>query len=443
MNHEPLDHFHQAFAALAKTLPGAEPPWLRVARRRAFECFGTLGVPTPRHEDWKYTNVAALGKRAWHFSPQRLDEAKAARLVEELTFAGREHRLVFLNGCYAPKLSRVNQLPHGAFVGSLSRALREMPDRLEAMFSTQEWHDGLAALNTAFLCDGFVVALPPDTKLDDPLHMVFLANEADLAVQPFNVVLAGARSSCAIVEQFAGLNDNLYLTNTITRIVADDYADVQHYRLQQEGNRAFHIARIDVEQRQSSHFTSHAFAFGSALSRTGIAANLSACEADVTLNGLYFAGGRQHVDHHTCIDHAQPHGTSREYYRGVLAGAARGVFNGRVIVRPDAQQTDAHQANHNLLLSRDAEIDTKPQLEIFADDVRCTHGATVGQLDESQLFYLRSRGVDETTARALLTYAFARDIVERVRIDALRGRLENLLLARMPEAGRAKDLIWT
>ena len=161
----------------------------------------------------------------------------------------------------------------------------------------------------------------------------------------------------------------------------------------------------------------------------------------MTLNGLYLAGGRQHVDHHTRIDHAKPRGTSREYYRGVLDGAARGVFNGRVVVHPDAQKTDSHQANHNLLLSRDAEVDTKPQLEIYADDVKCTHGATVGQLDENQLFYLRSRGIEERMARALLTYAFARDIIERVRIDSLRGRLETILLARMPEGDRIKELI--
>ncbi len=440
MNHEPLDHFHQAFATQAKILPGAELPWLRAARRRAFEQFGTLGVPTTRDEDWKYTNVAMLGKRPWHFAPQRSDDVDGRHIVEELALDAQGDRLVFVNGRYAPKLSNVQRLPHGVFVGSLARALREMPDRLEAMFSAQTWPDGLAALNTAFLCDGFVVVLPPGIVLDRPLQMLFLSDEAGLAVQPFNVVLAGARSGCAIVEQFVGLNNEVYLTNTITRIVADEQVDVQHYRLQQEGGKAFHIAGIDAEQGHASHFTSHAFAFGSALSRTGIAAHLNARDAEVTLNGLYFAGGRQHVDHHTRIDHAKPRGTSREYYRGVLDGAARGVFNGRVIVHPDAQQTDAYQANHNLLLSRDAEIDTKPQLEIFADDVRCTHGATVGQLDENQLFYLRARGVDEFTARALLTYAFARDIVERVRFDALRGRLESLLLARMPEGGRIREL---
>lgn len=198
--------------------------------------------------------------------------------------------------------------------------------------------------------------------------------------------------------------------------------------------------RYDAAQQRASRFASHVFAFGSALSRTDIGASLNAEDAQTTLNGLYLAGGRQHVDHHTRIDHAKPHSMSREYYPGVLDGAARGVFSGKVRVHPDAQKTDTHQANHNLLLSRDAEIDTKPQLEIFADNVKCTHGATVGQLDENQLFYLRARGVEEPMARALLTYAFARDIVERVGIDSLRGWLEALLLARMPEGERIKEL---
>jgi Fe-S cluster assembly protein SufD len=444
MKNESLDFFHQAFEQLAKTLPGAELPWLRAARRSAFEQFDALGFPTTRHEDWKYTNVSAIGKRPWHFAPQRTgrtDDSDLRRIVDELVLDPAGHRLVFVNGHHVPRLSKLSGLPQGVFVGSLTRALREMPQRLQAAVASQTYADGFTALNTAFLVDGFAVVLPPGEVIDQPLHMLFLTDEAGLAVQPFNVVLAGARSGCVIVEHFVGFGDNAYWTNAVTRIVADEQADVQHYRLQQESSKAFHIASVAAAQQRASCFTSHAFAFGGALSRTGIDTSLNAANAQATLNGLYFVGGRQHVDHHTRIDHAEPHGTSREYYRGVLDGAARGVFNGRVIVHRDAQQTDTHQANHNLLLSRDAEIDTKPQLEIYADDVKCTHGATVGQLDENQLFYLRARGVEERMARALLTYAFARDIVERVRIESLRGRLERLLLARTPEGERIRELL--
>ncbi|MGF6605960.1 Fe-S cluster assembly protein SufD [Paraburkholderia sp. WSM4175] len=447
MKNESLDYFHQAFGQLAKTLPGAEFPWLRDARRSAFDQFDALGLPTTRHEDWKYTNVSALGKRPWHFRAQRTDLVDLSggrdgrRIVDELELDPAGHRLVFVNGRHVPRLSKLNGLPHGVFVGSLTRALKEMPQRLEAAIVSPEYADGFAALNTAFMTDGFAVVLPPGEVIDQPLQILFLTDEANLAVQPFNIVLAGTRSGCTIVEHFLGLSDDAYWTNAVTRIVADEQADVQHYRLQRESSKAFHIASVAVAQQRGSCFTSHAFAFGAALSRTGIGTSLNAENAQATLNGLYFVGGRQHVDHHTRIDHTEPHGTSREYYRGVLDGAARGVFNGRVIVHRDAQQTDTHQANHNLLLSRNAEIDTKPQLEIYADDVKCTHGATVGQLDDSQLFYLRARGIEERMGRALLTYAFARDIVERVRIDSLRGRLENLLFARTPEGERIRELL--
>jgi Fe-S cluster assembly protein SufD len=444
MKDKSLDPFHHAFRQVARTLPGAELSWLRAARRSAFDQFDALGLPTTRDEDWKYTNVSALGKRPWHFAPQRtghIHNGDMRRIVDELVLDPADHRLVFVNGHHVSQLSKLHGLPHGVFVGSLARALREMPQWLEAAIASQTHADGFAALNTAFMADGFAVLLPPGEVIERPLHMLFLADEAGLATQPFNVVLAGARSGCAIVEHFAGQGGDAYWTNAVTRIVVDEQADVQHYRLQQEGPKAFHIASVFVAQQRASRIASHAFAFGGALSRTGIGTSLNAENAQATLNGLYFVGGRQHVDHHTRIDHAVVHGTSREYYRGVLDGAAHGVFNGRVIVHPDAQQTDTHQANHNLLLSRDAEIDTKPQLEIYADDVKCTHGATVGQLDEDQLFYLRARGVEERMARALLTYAFARDVVERVRIDSLRGRLENVLLTRTREGERIRELL--
>jgi Fe-S cluster assembly protein SufD len=440
MNAATLDRFHQAFGLLTGNLPGSDLPWLQAVRRRAFEQFAALGFPTTGQEDWKYTNVAAIEKRPLHFAPGGLDYVSAGK-VGQLALATASHLLVFVNGRYAPALSRLNTLPGDVFVGNLPHALHTMPERLEPVLAEQPAANGFAALNAAFFADGFAVMLPRGSVVEEPIHALFLVDEADLALQPFNVVLADASSRCAIIEHFVGLNDEPYLTNAVTRILAADGAAVDHYRLQQEGKKAFHVAAMRAEQERGSRFASHVFSLGSALSRTDIGSALNAEGAEVTLNGLYLAGGRQHVDHHTRIEHAKPRGTSREYYRGVLDGAARGVFNGRVVVHPDAQKTDSHQANHNLLLSRDAEVDTKPQLEIYADDVKCTHGATVGQLDDNQLFYLRSRGIEERMARALLTYAFARDIIERVRIDSLRGRLETILLARMPEGDRIKELI--
>ncbi|HEY3536345.1 MAG TPA: Fe-S cluster assembly protein SufD [Trinickia sp.] len=430
-----VDRYHHAFRTLARTLPGAELPWLRGARRSAFERFDKLRFPTTRQEDWKYTNVASIGAREWHFASPRGDVDVSA-IVDDLILDKSVHRLVFVNGRHAPRLSRTSGLPEGIFIGSLTRALREIPEQLEALLAHHTPHDGFEALNTAFLSDGYVLVLPPDCRLDAPIQMLFVAEEAGLAIHPFNVVIAGRGARCTVIEQFVGVADDSYLTNTVTRIVVKEGADVEHCRIQQDARRAYHIGRLALDQERASHVASHSFALGAALSRVEIDTRLMGTDADCTLNGLYFALARQHVDHHTCIDHESARCTSREFYRGVLDGAAHGVFNGRVIVHQDAQKTDAHQSNRNLLLSRDAEIDTKPQLEIYADDVKCTHGATVGKLDEAQLFYLRARGIDEPQARATLIWAFARDIVDRVSDENVRGRLAKMLLARMPDGER-------
>jgi Fe-S cluster assembly protein SufD len=441
MSETTLEYLHQAFEILTRTLPGAELRWLRSARRHAFEQFEERGFPTTQLEDWKYTNVATIAKRSWHFASPHSDHLDVSGIVDDLVPDNEVGRLVFVNGRHMPKLSRVPALPEGAFVGSLTRAIREVPERLRAVIGQQSAHDGFAALNAALLSEGYVLLLPPDCTIETPLVMLFLTDEAGLAIHPFNAILADARSRCSIVEQYAGIADDAYLLNTVTKIVAADEANVQHCRVQQEARSAFHLARVDVTQQRASRFTSHSFALGGALSRTEIDTTLRDVDAYAELNGLYFVGARQHVDHHTRIDHEKPDGTSREYYRGVLGDASHGVFNGNVIVRKDAQRTDTHQANYNLLLSRDAQIDTKPQLEIHADDVKCTHGATVGQLDDNQLFYLRSRGVDERIARALLVWGFARDSVERVNVDAVRSRLKKALLARMPEGEHMRGLI--
>ena len=436
MSDATLDRYHHAFHTLARTLPGAELAWLRGARRNAFERFDKLRFPSTRLEDWKYTNVAPIGAREWHFASPRGDAIDVATIVDDLVLDKSAHRLVFVNGRHAPRLSRTSDLPEGVFIGSLTRALREIPERIETLIAHHAPHDGFEALNTAFLSDGYVLVLPPDCRLDAPIQMLFVADEAGLAMHPFNAVVAGRGARCTVIEQFVGIADDSYLTNTVTRIVAEEGAEVEHCRIQQEARRAYHIGRLTLAQQRASHVTSHSFALGAALSRVEIDARLFGVEARCELNGLYFAGARQHVDHHTRIDHESARCTSREYYRGVLDGAAHGVFNGRVIVHQDAQLTDTHQSNHNLLLSHDAEIDTKPQLEIFADDVKCTQGATAGKLDEAQLFYLRARGIDELQARATLIWAFARDIVDRVSAQSVRARLAKMLLARMPEGER-------
>ena len=321
-------------------------------------------------------------------------------------------------------------------MGSLAAALADDADRLEPLLAcdVEAFASGFEALNAAFWADGAYLDLASGVAIEEPVHLLFIATEADVETHPRNIIRAAAGSRVCIIEHYVGSDSAAYFTNAVTRIVADRNAVVEHYKLQEEAGRAFHIAALHAQQGPASHFTSHSFALGGALSRNDITTRFDAEGCVATLNGLYVAGGRQHMDHHTCIDHAKPRGTSREVYKGVLDGAARAVFNGKIVVRPDAQKTDAHQSNRNLLLSEHAEVDTKPQLEIYADDVKCSHGATVGQLDENQIFYLRARGMDEAAARSLLTFAFAEEIVRRADIAPLRARLEALLIDRLPDA---------
>ena len=408
-------------------------------REAGMASFAETGFPTLRQEDWKYTSVAAIEQGRFELAPP-VSACLEIDQIEAWSLPGTQ-RLVFVNGHHQPRWSRLDPLPPGVTLTSLADLLEREPERLEAALGTlpEGYPSGFTALNAAFMTDGAYLHLAADVALDTPLHLLFITTDPGLAVQTRNLVLADAGSRACLIEHHVALGDGAYFTNTITELVAGRDAEVEHLKLQQEGRKAFHVAAVNADQQHGSRFTSRSFALGGGLARVDIRVGLNAEHAACTLDGLYMTDGRQHVDHHTRIDHAQPYGTSREFYKGVLAGASRAVFNGRVVVHADAQHSDAHQANRNLLLSDNAEIDTKPQLEIYADDVKCSHGATVGQLDPEQVFYLRSRGVDDAEARALLTFAFAEEIVGRVEVPALRARLEQLLLGRLPE--RVKELL--
>ena len=426
--------FLAAFGERQARLAGASLPWLRCARSDALERFAVLGLPTTRDEDWKYTSVAAIERRVFGIAAEASPDRQLAAVVARHALDGT-HRLVFVDGHYVPALSHVGALPAGARVGSLALAVTAYPDRLAESFANDGAADsGFGALNAALWSDGAWIELAPGVELELPVHLLFLTTCNDLASFPHNLIHAGAGAAVTLIEHHAGPDDASYLTDAVTRIVLGQGARVAHTKLQQEGRRSFHIAAIHAEQAQDSRFGSHAFAFGGQLARSEIATRFGAEGCEAQLVGLYVGSGRQHVDHHTCVDHARPRGTSREIYKGVLDGNSRAVFNGRVIVRADAQQTDAQQSNRNLLLSDSAEIDTKPQLEIWADDVKCAHGATVGQLDADQLHYLRSRGIDEAAARALLIRAFAADTLGGIEHAGLRARLQTLLPGAQPEA---------
>jgi Fe-S cluster assembly protein SufD len=403
-------------------------------RDRAAARFGACDFPTSRWEEWRYTDTRALSKRL--FEP--LEREESARTLIDigpyLLDHLKSHRLVFVDGKFAPALSRRADLPAGVVVAPLAHALPEHVDVIEshlARHADLKTHP-FVALNTMMMIDGVYVHVPAGVTLDAPIHVLFFGAGEGGASHLRNLVIADEGAQVALVEHYAGVSEAQYWTNAVTEIVAGPNTSVEHYKLEEEGAKAFHIASIDVHQHRDSRFASHNISIGGRLVRNDINTRLDGENAHCDLNGLYVLRGRQHVDNHTRIEHVKPRAVSRELYKGVLDGWSRGVFNGKVIVHKDAQQIDSNQANHNLLLSPNAEADPKPQLEIFADDVKCTHGATVGQLDESSLYYLRSRGIVEEDARALLTHAFANEVITRMRLEPLRARVENLIKTRLP-----------
>lgn len=441
MSTDARNHYLADYARIAGSLPGANVPWLGRIRTAALDAFAERGFPTKRDEEWKYTSVADFEQHAFLAMPGSRDDADTAAIVRNFAIENdAAHLMVFHNGRYAPALSSPGILPAGATLKSLADVLTTTPDMLEPYLANSEQQPAFDALNGAFMADGAFLHLKRGTVLETPVHLLFLSTQEASASHLRNIIVAEEGAQATVIEHYAGTDGALYFTNVVTRVFAAGNAVIEHHKLQQEAGNAFHVAGIHAIQQRDSHFTSNSFTLGGALTRNDITTIFDAAGCDATLNGLYLVGGQQHVDNHTRIDHRMPNGTSRENYRGVLDGRSHAVFNGKVIVHPGAQKTNAFQANHNLLLSREAEIDTKPQLEIHADDVKCNHGATIGQLDETQLFYLRSRGIDAVVARNLLVHAFAHDVIEHIRVASLRTRLEQILLARLPQGERMREL---
>jgi Fe-S cluster assembly protein SufD len=409
-------------------------------RQTASTRFRELPFPTPRTEDWRFTNVAPLLQRP--FAPAiQAPELDAALLPAPSS--PDAVRLTFVNGWFAPKLSTLRQLPAGVAIGNLASAKLEETLQL-ARIAAADAHV-FTALNTALLHDGAFVLVPDNVVVDRPIEFLYLVQPADrnLAITPRTLIVAGKNSRATFVERYLavaasprmsaaipGGSEDSYFTNAVTEIALGDGAVIDHYKVQQESLQAYHIADTHVVLGAAANFTTHYVALGGSLVRNEVRVRFAGPNAEATVNGLYLAAGKQHLDNYTVIDHAVPNCASHELYKGVLADQAHGVFNGKIFVRQDAQKTDAKQTNNVLLLSDTATINTKPQLEIFADDVKCTHGATVGQLDADQIFYLQTRGITVEQARRLLTYAFANDIVSRIKIEAIRDQLENILVQR-------------
>jgi Fe-S cluster assembly protein SufD len=431
-----VTHWQAAYAARAG---GDEPQWLTPLRSDAMTRFSALGFPTPALEDWHYTSLASIAT-----VPYAVGGGVSATTVADLTpymINADWPTLVLLNGTYSPSLSSLDSLPAGVQVMDLTRAWREMPALVEQYLGKIAIGDhAMTSLNTGLMHAGVVVFVPKNVTTDVPVHVLHVSDAmaAGAASFPRTLIVAEAFSKATIIETFVGLADVAYFTNHVAEVVVGANATITHSKVQRESEQATHVSTTEVHQARDSHYMNFSMAMGARLSRTNVYTVLDGENCGATLNGLYLGKGSQHTDHQTRIEHAQPNCFSRELYKGVLDDSSHAVFNGKVYVHAIAQKTDGKQSNHTLLLSPDARIDTKPQLEIFADDVKCTHGATVGRMDEAGLFYMKSRGVPADTARKLLTYAFAADVLETIENETVKQALEQLTLERYAGDGVAR-----
>ncbi|MDX1430766.1 MAG: Fe-S cluster assembly protein SufD, partial [Rhodothermales bacterium] len=419
----------EAFGRFAGNGAGKSPQWLAKRRQAAMDRFAEVGFPDTRQEDWRFTDVKKIASTEFTLALPPEIEGLSTEDVRANVLTDHAHQVVFVNGFFAPSLSQVDQLPAGVLVGSLRAALEDHGELVEQHLGkyARDEETPFTALNMAFLRDGAFVYLPKNAVLKRPIELLFLALPDDgsaLLWHPRTLVIADRGAQGAVVENFVGLGDDTYWVNAVSEVILEENANLDTYRVQRDGNAAFHTANTQSYQARSSNYSQVAFAFGGALTRHDINAVLDGEGADCTIDGLSVLSGRQHVDFHTTLDHAQPHCTSWEYFNGVFDERARGVFNGRIVVRPGAQRTDSKQTNNNLLLSKHARADSQPQLEIYADDVKCTHGATLGPIDERQLFYLQSRGFDRESARGLLTYGFCAEILNTLKLEGFKKRLE-------------------
>ncbi|MCS1411266.1 MAG: FeS cluster assembly protein SufD [Verrucomicrobia subdivision 3 bacterium] len=424
------------------------PDWLLPIRKAAAARFADAGFPTVRDEDWRFTNIAPIRDLA--FRP--VYEAPAVEVLSGVTEQSLLARLdglqlVFVDGAFVPELSGDRVNGDGVYVSNLKQAFLDDPLYLQEHITrySQTDQNAFTALNTAYFADGAVIRIGRNTAVERPLHLVFVASgsEEGQTANPRNLIAVESGASVTIAEEYFGLGESATFTNVVTEFVVGANARVEHVKVQDERRHSFHVAGIYAQLGRDCRFRSHSFALGAKLSRNNIRTKLDGEGLECVLNGLYLTKGEQLADHHMVVEHAKPHCESHEYFNGILDEQSRGVFHGRILVQPHAQKTDAKQTNKNLLLSDGATANTKPQLEIYADDVKCTHGATIGQMDEEAIFYLRARGVPLVVARRMLMHAFAGEIVERIEHDAIRERLDGVTWNRLEEwaHGRLDALI--
>jgi len=430
---KPESNYQSAFRALKQSKPTVA--WVEIVRESAMDRFESLGFPTVANEEWKYTNLAGLAKDT--FRPSEAPSAITTADLSRFSFPETANsQVVLVNGLFRQDLSSTSELESIVAVDLFSAIADARYNKIVRSYLARNanYHDkSMTALNTAFLQSGVFILIPKDTKLEAPVQISFVVDpsEPNIAVFPRVLVVAEENSSVKLIESFVALKDGKYFSNAVVEVVVKQGARVEHCRLQQESLEAFHIANTSVELGSASSYNSTAINLGSKLARHDISVVMDHEGAECWVDGLYVVGNDQHTDTHSVIDHKQPHCSSHQLYKGILDGSARAVFNGKVFVREGAQKTDALQTNKNLLLSPNARVDTKPQLEIYADDVKCAHGAAVGQLDQDELFYLQARGINTELGKNLLTYGFAEEVIEKIGIESIRGELDKAVLKQI------------
>jgi len=430
------DWYLSNFGEFEKRLNGGKESFVHTKRKEALSNFSRLEFPTIKDEEWKYTSIVPLLK--YNFVPSYEKKEVSKDFIKSLLFDELEHSLiVFINGRYSVEHSDLLNLPKGVIVGSIAEEMKKNNEVLQKHFGKYaNYQDHIfTALSTAYTDDGAFIYVPIGKIVEEPIHIVFIASSGNekILVQPRNLFVAEKSSQVTIIEHYVSADEGVHFTNAVTEIVAEENAVVDHIKLQEESKKAFHIARMEVDQERNSNFASHLISTGADLSRNEFNARFNDEGGECKLNGLFMIDGTQLFDAHTLMDHAKPHCNSHEHYKGILDEKSRGVFNGKVIVRQDAQKTNAFQENNNILLSDEALVNTKPQLEIFADDVKCSHGATIGQMDEDAKFYLESRGIGEETSKSILLHAFASDVITSIKIESIRNYIEEIITKKFNE----------
>ena len=432
------DPYLKAFERFEQAGASARPSWLFPLRKAGIARFAELGFPTLKHEDWRFTNVTPIAKLPFKPVLDATASGPTRDALAQFPFAKLPGtRLVFVNGHFAADLSTAPAQQNGIKVGNLAAALTNDSALIEKHLGryVRTEDNAFAALNNTFFHDGGFVYVPAGQSIEEPVQFLFIntSKDAGATTHPRNLIVVERDAKATVIESYVSLASAPTFTNAVTEFALGDNAIVEHCKFQDESTEAYHLAALHSHLGHKVNFSSHSIATGARLSRNNLRTTLNGEHIEAILNGVYITNGDQLADHYMIVDHAKPNCASHEYFNGILAGKSKGVFHGRILVRPDAQKTDAKQTNKNLLLSDDASADTKPQLEIYADDVKCTHGATIGQLNDESIYYLRSRGIGLEKARRMLIHAFAGEIIDRVKHDALREELDALVWDRLEQ----------